>query len=130
MNVCEAILNGDEITDTEAAAAAIEAGYIIRRNGKLTVAVPAFTKEQYERFTKLAEGVFATVIDAYTEAVRRYVSGYKKLFPAHLEEAVDRACNYRFLTSYGVDIYDLAVGQGLLLPPPAGSVCDVLVQYK
>lgn len=130
VNVCEAILNGDEVTDTEAAASAIEAGYIIRRDGKLTVAVPAFTKEQYDRFTKLVEETFTNVIGVYTEAVRKYVTGYKKLFPAHLEEHVDRACNYRFLTSYAVDIYDLATAQGLLMPPTEGSVCDVLVQYR
>lgn len=130
VNVCEAILNGDEVTDTEAAAAAIETGYIVRRDGRLTVAVPVFTKVQYEQFAKLAEEAFANVITAYTEAVRKYVAGYKKLFPAHLEEHVDRACNYRFLTSYAVDIYDLVTEQGLLEPPTEGSVCDVLVQYK
>ena len=130
VNVCEAVLNDTEIVDTEAAATAIEAGYIKKADGKLVVAVPAFTKAQYEKFTELAEEVFAIVIDAYTDAVRKYVAGYKKLFPAHLEEAVDRACNYRFLNSYAVDICDLAVERGLLLPPPEGSVCDVLVQFK
>ncbi|MBQ8799591.1 MAG: RNA polymerase sigma factor [Lachnospiraceae bacterium] len=130
VNVCEAILSGSEVTDAETAATAIEEGYIIRRNGTRYVAVPAFTKEQYEQFIQLVEESFATVIDAYTEAVRKYVAGYKKLFPTHLEEHVDRACNYRFLTSYGVDIYDLATEQGLLVPPSAGSVCDVLVQHK
>ena len=130
VNVCEAVLNGTEVTDTEAAARAIEEGFLIRRGGKLTVAVPAFTKAQYEQFTKLAEEAFATVIEAYTEAVRKYVSGYKKLFPAHLEDDVDRACNYRFLTSYAVDICDMAKEKGLLMPPPVGSVCDVLVQYR
>ncbi len=130
VNVCEAVLSGDEITDPEAAALAIETGYIKKEDGKLTVAVPAFTKEQYEQFTKMAEEAFATVIGAYTEAVRKYVVGYKKLFPAHLEEAVDRACNYRFLTSYAVDICDMAKEKGLLVLPAEGSVCDVLVQYR
>ena len=130
VNVCEAILSGNEITDTEAAALAIETGYLKRRDGKLTVAVPAFTKMQYEQFIKLAEEAFATVIDAYTEAVRKYVAGYKKLFPAHLEEDVERACNYMFLTLYAVDICDLAKEKGLLVPPTGESVCDVLVQYR
>ncbi len=130
VNVCEAVLSEDEITDTEAAALAIEAGYLIRRDGKLIVAVPAFTKRQYERFTELVEEAFAPVIDAYTEAVRRYVAGYKKLFPSHLGEHVDRACNYMFLTLYAVDICDMAKEKGLLVPPAEGSVCDVLVQYK
>lgn len=130
VNACEAVLNGTEIADTEAVALAIEAGYIKKTDGKLTVAVPAFTKVQYEQFTKLAEEAFATVIDAYKEAVSNYVAGYKKLFPMHLEEHVDRACNYRFLTSYAVDICDMAKERGLLVPPSEGSVCDVLVQYR
>lgn len=130
VNACEAILTGTEIADAEAVALAIETGYIKKRDGKLIVAVPAFTKVQYEQFTGLAEEAFAPVIDAYTEAVRKFVAGYKKLFPAHLEEHVDRACNYRFLTSYAVDIYELSVEQGLLVPPAKGSVCDVLVQYR
>jgi len=130
VNVCEAVLSGDEVTDTEAAALAIEAGYLSRRDGKLTVAVPAFTKGQYERFTKLVDEAFAPVIAAYTEAVRKYVAGYKKLFPSHLGDHVDRACNYMFLTLYAVDICDMAKEKGLLVPPAEGSVCDVLVQYK
>ena len=130
VNACEAVLNGTEIADKEAAALAIETGYIKKIDGKLAVAVPAFTKAQYETFTKLAEETFAPVIDAYKEAVRKYVTGYKKLFPNHLEDHVDRACNYMFLTLYAVDICDLAKEQGLLIPPAAGSVCDVLVQYK
>lgn len=128
--VCEELLEGKEVTDKPSAASAIEEGYIIRKDGKLAVAVPAFTKEQYERFTKLAEEIFAPVIGAYAETVRNYVAGYKKLFPAHLEDDVDRACNYMFLTMYAVDICDLATEQGLLMPPAKGSICDVLVQYK
>ena len=130
VNVCEAVLNGTEIADTEAAALAIETGYLKKADGKLVVAVPAFTKAQYETFTELAEEAFAPVIDAYKEAVRKYVTGYKKLFPSHLENQADRACNYMFLTLYAVDICELAKEQGLLVPPPEGSVCDVLVQYK
>ena len=130
VNVCEELLDGKEIIDEESAALAIEEGYIIRRDGKLSVGVPAFTKAQYEKFTELAEDAFASVIEIYTEAVRKYVAGYKKLFPAHLGDDVDRACNYMFLTLYAVDICDLAKEKGLLAPPPAGSVCDVLVQYK
>lgn len=130
INVCENLLDEKEVTDTESVALAIEEGYNIRRDEKLTVAVPAFTKAQYEKFTKLAEEAFAPVIDAYKEAVRKYVAGYKKLFPPHLEDDVDRACNYMFLTLYAVDICDLAKEKGLLTPPSDGSVCDVLAQYK
>ena len=130
VNVCEAILNGTEVADKEAAALAIETGYIKKTDGKFVVSVPAFTKAQYEKFTELAEEAFATVIDTYREAVRDYVACYKKMFPTHLEDDVDRACNYMFLTIFAVDICDAATEQGLLTPPAKESVCDVLVQYK
>ena len=130
INVCEAILAGKEVTDTESAALAIEEGYIIRRDGKLSVTVPAFTKVQYGKFKELAEKAFAPVIGAYTEAVRKYVTGYKKLFPIHLEEDVERDCNYMFLQLYATILCETAQEKGLLATPPAGSVCDVLIQHK
>jgi len=130
MKACEALLAGTEVTDTEAVALAIEEGYIIRKDGKLSVGMPAFTKAQYRAFTELAEQAFETVIDVYAEAVRKYLIGYKKLFPTHLEEEVDRACEFMFPTLCATNLYDMAIEKGLLAPPPTGSVCDVLVQYK
>ena len=130
MKVCEELLAGNEITDTEAAALAIEEGYIIRKDGKRKVGIPVFTKAQYRAFTELAEQAFSAVIDAYAEAVRKYLVGYKKLFPKHLEEEVDRACEYMFLTLCATTLYDMAKERGLLAVPPAGSVCDVLVQHR
>ncbi len=131
VNICEDILSRKAITDTDSAASAIERGYIGRdTNGKLFVTVPAFKKEQYEKFTCLVEKVFASSIDLYSGAVARYVDGYKKLFPAHLEDDVTRACNYMFLTIYATTICDMAREKGLLDSPPLHSVCDVLIQYK
>jgi len=131
INVCEDILCGKEITDTDSAASAIERGYISRdNNGKLFVTVPAFTKEQYENFTCLVEKIFASFIDLYSSAVARYVDGYKKLFPMQLEDDVTRACNYMFLTIYATTICDMAKEKGLLASPSPGSVCDVLIQFK
>lgn len=130
MKVCEALLAGTEVTDTEAVALGIEEGYIIRKDGKLSVGMPAFTKAQYRAFTELAEQAFAAIIDAYAEAVRKYLVGYKKLFPTHLEEEVDRACEYMFPMLCATNLYDMAKERGLLAVPPAGSVCDVLVQFR
>lgn len=130
INVCEEILNEREISNTQAAAAAIEEGYLVRRDEKLSVEIPAFTKEQYEKFCKLAEVAFAPIIHAYSRAVQRFIVGYKKLFPYHLGDDVNRACNYLFLKLYAVNVCGLAQEKGLLVIPPAGSVCDVLVQYK
>lgn len=130
INVCEDILEGREIQDLDSAASAIEAGYILKRNKALFVTVPAFTKTQYEQFKVLAEKVFDGVIEEYEKAVEKYIAGYKKLFPAHLEEQVAIACNYMFLTLYATDVCDLAKEKGLLVPPSATSICDVMIQYK
>lgn len=131
VNICEDILSRKEITDTDSAASAIERGYISRdNNGKLFVTVPAFKKEQYEKFTCLVEKTFASSIDLYSGAVARYVDGYKKLFLAHIEDDVTRACNYMFLTIYATTICDMAKEKGLLASPSPGSVCDVLIQFK
>ena len=130
INVCEELLNEREISDTQAAASAIEGGYLVRRDGKLSVEIPAFTKEQYERFCQLAEAAFAPIIDSYSHAVQQFIDGYKKLFPYHLEDDVNRVCNYLFLKLYAVNVCGLAQEKGLLVIPPAGSVCDVLIQYR
>lgn len=130
INVCEDILSGCEVQDIESAASAIEAGYIIKRDDELFVTVPAFTKTQYAAFKELAENAFGTVIESYTKAVSKYLDGYKKLFPPHLEDEVSIAGSYMFLTLYATTVCDLAKEKGLFPKPPAGSVCDVMIQYK
>ena len=71
------------VTDTEAAASAIERGFIARdQNGKLSVAVPAFTKKQYEAFTRLAEEGFCVPPSACTRgAVSGVWPDIRALFP-------------------------------------------------
>lgn len=130
INVCEDILINRKITDTESAAAAIQNGFISRNNnGKLTVMTPAFTKDQYSLFTELVEKAFAPIIESYMHAVAEYVEGYKKLFPAHLEDDVARACHGAFVRLFATEIFRDATDEGLFLPPE-NSVCDVLIQHK
>lgn len=131
INVCEDALCRREITDKDSAASAIQEGFAKRgQDGGLTVLTPAFTKEQYERFAGLAEKNFAHSIDRYADAVAKYVAGYKKLFPAHLEEDVTRACHYMFLALYATKICRMAREKGLLAAPSPDSICDVLIQFK
>lgn len=131
INVCEDILCHREITDKDSAASAIQEGFVSRnRSGELTVLVPAFTKEQYEEFNVLAEKNFAQVIGRYADTVAKYVEGYKKLFPAHLEEEIARACHYMFLALYATTICRTAQEKGLLAVPAQGSICDVMIQFK
>ena len=131
INICEDILLGRKINDTDSATSAIAKGFISKKeNGKLFVTVPAFTKEQKQQLDLLADTAFQSSIDEYSDGVRKYVHGYQKLFPEHLKEDVARACNYMFLTLYATHICDMAKEKGLLTPPPDGSICDVLIQYK
>ncbi len=131
VNVCEDILLGKETEDMDSASSAIANGFIDRKEGrKLFVTVPVFTREQKQQFDLLADRAFHSSIDAYSDAVRRYVDGYQKLFPEHLKDDVARACNYMFLTLYATDICDMAKERGLLSSPPKGSICDVLIQHK
>ena len=131
INICEDILLGREIEDTDSAAAAIAKGFISKKdNGKLFVTVPAFTKEQKQQFDLLTDQTFESSIDEYSDAVRKYVNGYQKLFPEHLKDDVVRACNYMFLTLYATHICDIAKERGLLISPSDGSICDVLIQHK
>ncbi|MBQ8551960.1 MAG: RNA polymerase sigma factor [Clostridia bacterium] len=130
INICEDLLSGKPIQDTESAASAIEKGYVLRRDTGLFVTVPAFTKEHHERFKSLVDDIFAAVIVDYAGAVKEYVDGYKKLFPTHLEDEVLLACNYLFLSLYATAVCDIAQKKGLLLPPRKGAICDVLIQLR
>lgn len=129
INICEDILAGNEIGDLDSAASTIEQGFIVRRDHALFVTVPALTKPQYEKFKVLADHHFKTVIVSYADAVAKYLEGYKKLFPAHLEDDVQRVSNYMFLSLYAMVLCDLAK-EGLLKAPSPDSVCDVMIQYK
>jgi hypothetical protein len=131
INICEDILTSHEIIDMDSAASTITKGFIVRKeNGELFVTVPAFTKEQKAKFDILAEDAFSNSITDYADAVAKYINGYKKIFPAHLEDDVTRACNYMFLTLYATTICQMAKKRGLLKAPAADSVCDVMIQFK
>lgn len=130
INVCEDVLNGCKINDMDAAASAIAGGYMVREaDGGCKVCVPAFTKEQKTHFDRWSQECFAACMSDYVAAVKQYVSGYKKLFPAHLQEDVTRACSSMFVTLFATVICPAAQKKGLLAPPAAGSICDVLLEH-
>lgn len=130
INVCEDILKYGK-TDAEAIAAeAISKGFIIRReNGELFVTVPAFTKEQKSRFDEITDDIFRPLMPEYTELVKRFITGYKNLFPKHLEEDAQRMCQGFFMEFYDTVLH-YSLKNGILKAPAAGSICDVLIQWK
>lgn len=131
INVCEDILTGAPVEDADAAASAIRGGYIRRdADGALTVDIPAFTREQHCAFRRMAEEAFADTLPRYQAALRQFAAGYKRCFPAHMGEAVQRQCAYTFLSAFADPVQEEIVRLGLLPPPTKGSHCDVLVQFK
>lgn len=125
----DALLTGKLFDDKEIVTSAIKDGYAVRNDdGTLTLTVPAFTLEQKEKFDELADEVFAGCISAYAEAVKLAGNGYRKLFPLHVAEDVERFCNYFFLSAFAMHICPMAQEKGLLVPPPQGRACDVLLE--
>lgn len=131
INVCEDVLTGTPVEDMNAAASAIEGGYL-RRNedGSMTVDIPAFTLEQHRAFCRMTEEVFTDVLPRYQAALRQFAAGYKRCFPAHMAEAVQRDSAYAFMSAFADPIHAAITGLGLLPTPTPGTFCDVLVQFK
>lgn len=130
INVCEDILTGASVQDANAAASAIEGGYIRREDGGLVVDVPAMTLDQHRAFCRMTEETFADVLPRYQAALRQFAAGYKRCFPSHMAEAVQRQCTYAFLSAFADPVHSVIVEQGLLPAPHASAFCDVLVQFK
>lgn len=130
INVCEDILIGGATEDRDAAAEAVAAGYIVRReDGKLEVTTPAFTFAQKQVFDALAEQYLAPLMPEYTVCINRLAAGYRQLFPAHLADDAARMCQSLFHGMYDFVVrYARRTGRWAELPE--GSVCDVLVQWK
>jgi len=130
IGVCEDILVRGETEEKDAAARAIQQGYLERRtDGTLFVKSPAFTVGQKKQFDEIVEKHFAPLMDEYEKAVEGFTAGYKKLFPKHLQEEADRACSGMF-----VGLFEVIAGylqrRGEIPEFPSGSVCDVLLQFR
>lgn len=130
INVCEDLLRTGRTDDVDAAARAIQNGFVVRRtDGTMSVACPAFTKRQKEALDAAAEKHLAPLMPRYTALTRDFIAGYKKLFPRHLSDDADRMCRSLFRDLYQV-VAEYAVRSGKAAAPTPGTFCDVLLQYK
>ncbi|MBS7239446.1 MAG: RNA polymerase sigma factor [Acetatifactor sp.] len=130
INVCEDILCNGVTEDIDSAAHAIQDGYIVKRpDGSFFVTSPYFTKEQKAEFDAIADKYLAPLMPEYSEIVNRFISGYKKLFPKHLNDDADRLCNNLFMGMYSVIIEYAQRTEAIKLPSP-NCFCDVLIQFK
>ncbi len=130
INVCEDILSNGSTEDIDSATDAIQDGYIVKReDGSFFVTVPFFTKEQKAEFDAIADKYLAPLMPQYSEIVNKFISGYKKLFPKHLNDDADRMCNQIFLRFYAVIIEYAQRIEAIKMPSP-NCYCDVLIQFK
>lgn len=130
INACEDILRGGGTEDTESAANAIQGGYIVKKpDGSFFVTIPFFTKEQKAEFDAIADKYLAPLMPEYSEIVSRFIAGYKKLFPGHLNDDVDRMCQEMFKDLYAAVIM-YAQRTDRIKMPSANCYCDVLIQFK
>ena len=137
IDACEKIIAGDICVDGEETeqskdtiANAISEGYILRReDGSLFVTVPAFTLQQKKQFDQIVRKYMAPLMEEYNACVDTFLTGYKKLFPKHLQADADYMCSHMFFSMYRV-IIDVAQRNGEIAFPTTGSVCDVLIQYR
>ena len=130
INVCEDLLIDGRTEDIDSLSKAIKDDYIVKKdNGSFFVTVPAFNKEQCKKFNSIVEKHLAPIMDEYSEAVTFFVKEYKKLFPKHLDNDVDRMCQGAFVGMYP---YVMLYGQknGIFPKPTSGFICDVITQKE
>lgn len=128
INVCEDIIFRGTTEDKSAAADAIRDGYILKKEGgSFFVTVPCFTAEQKRRFDAIVEKHFAHLMPEYAGIVEGFVADYKKLFPKHLRDDVDRMCQNMFSNFYAT-IVSCAQKNGAFAMPSESCRCEVMLQ--
>lgn len=130
INACEDILLDGVTEDTESAANAIQAGYIVKKpDGSFFVTIPFFTKEQKAEFDAIADQYLAPLMPEYSGIADGFIAGYKKLFPAHLSDDADRLCQNMFM-GLCKTVIEYAQRTDRIKMPSPNCTCDVLVQFK
>ena len=75
-----------------------------KQDGSFFITVSFFTKEQKAEFNAIADKYLAPLMPEYSEIINKFISGYKKLFPKHLNDDADRMCQNIFKGLYAVII--------------------------
>ena len=128
INACEDIIYSGYSEDKNAVANAIKDGYIVKKDdGNFFVTVPCFTAEQKRDFDAIVEKYFATLMPEYSKIAETFIADYKKLFPKHLSDDVDRMCQNMFSNLY-VTIVAYAQKNGDFEMPSKNCYCEVMIQ--
>lgn len=131
INICEKLMDGSALTEKEkeCTVSMMEKEYISNKNGEITVCIPSFTLAQKNSFDALTDMYFADFMPKYVDFINRYADGYRRLFPKHLKEEVDRVLHRLFIELFAV-ASAAAQKKGLLEKPDQNRFCDVLVQFR
>ncbi len=128
INVCEDIIFCGTSEDMYAVAEAVEGKYIIKKDdGSFFVTVPCFTAEQKRDFDVIVEKHFAKLMPEYLKIAEDFIADYKKLFPKHLSDDVDRMCQNMFFNLYAT-IVSYAQNTGDFEMPSENCYCEVMIQ--
>lgn len=107
---------------------AVMKGYLVRKlDGSFKITSPVITSAQKLELDAIAEKHLAKLMPEYNEAVNRFVSGYRKLFPKHLDDECARQMHMLF---NGLFTAVVAYGQktGRIAMPSGNYCCDALVE--
>ncbi|MBE6542993.1 MAG: sigma-70 family RNA polymerase sigma factor [Ruminococcaceae bacterium] len=128
INACEDIIFRGYSEDASSVAEAVKAGYIIKKDdGSFFVTVPCFTAEQKRTFDGIVEKYFAKIMPEYSQAVEKFIEDYKKIFPKHLGDDIDRLCQNMFMGLYSA-VVSYAQRTGAFEMPSKNCYCDVMIQ--
>ena len=127
LKVCEKIIKGENINDSEKefAATAIKSGFLKKTGEKPELNELYFNIEQYEKFKSSLVDIFDDMMPRYRQQFKKYVDGYKKLFPSHLKDKAGTGIGFS-------DLLRKVIGAWAIdgrIKIPADSVCSVLVEH-
>lgn len=114
--------------DQDFATKAVMRGYLVRNpDGSFKITMPVITSENNRELEAIAEKHLAPLMPEYSEAVGRFVSGYKKLFPRHLDDECARQMHMLFNGLFTA-VIDYGQKIGRIAMPSDDYCCNALVQ--
>lgn len=128
VSIFEDIICSGASDDAAAVADAVMGGYLIRNpEGSFKITIPVLTSEQKKEFDCIAKKHLSGLMPEYCEAVDRFVSGYRRLFPRHLDDECARNM-YRMFQGLFAAAIDYGQKAGRIPTSSGGYYCDVLIQ--
>ena len=100
---------------------------IKKDNGEFFVTIPVLDAASKASFSKLIEKYLVPLAEEYSKLTAKFIAGYKKLFPKHLNDDADRMCHSMMFGLYAV-VVEYAQRIGRIALPTEGSRCEVLIQ--